>query len=172
MDVRAVKQTPVRTLINSAHSIDDPSATLSPSGNGAVAANVVNAVQPTPPANDHFINIVDSRPSIEVNPHLWAWQAEALDAWHQSRCRGVVEAVTGAGKTMIGITAAFEAFRQGIKVLVLVPTADLQTQWQRRLMETLLPRQMLGRLEMGGRIRSLLATFWWPSSIRLLVAIC
>ena len=162
MDVRAVKQTPVRTLINSAHSIDDPSATLSPSGNGAVAANVVNAVQPTPPANDHFINIVDSRPSIEVNPHLWAWQAEALDAWHQSRCRGVVEAVTGAGKTMIGITAAFEAFRQGIKVLVLVPTADLQTQWQRRLMETL-PQADVGTLG-NGRKDSL-------SSCDILVAI-
>lgn len=162
MDVRAVKQTPVRTLINSAHSIDDPSATLSPSGNGAVAANVVNAVQPTPPANDHFINIVVSRPSIEVNPHLWAWQAEALDAWHQSRCRGVVEAVTGAGKTMIGITAAFEAFRQGIKVLVLVPTADLQTQWQRRLMETL-PQADVGTLG-NGRKDSL-------SSCDILVAI-
>lgn len=162
MDVRSVKQTPVRTLINSVHRIDDPSATLSLSSNGAVAASAVKAVEPTPQPNDHFIKIVASRPSSEVNPHLWTWQAEALDAWHQSRCRGVVEAVTGAGKTMIGITAAFEAFRQGVKVLVLVPTAELQTQWQRRLMETL-PQADVGTLG-NGRKDSL-------SSCDILVAI-
>ncbi|WGP04841.1 sigma-70 family RNA polymerase sigma factor [Bacillus subtilis] len=162
MDVRSVKQTPVRTLINSVHRIDDPSATLSLSSNGAVAASAVKAVESTPQPNDHFIKIVASRPSSEVNPHLWTWQAEALDAWHQSRCRGVVEAVTGAGKTMIGITAAFEAFRQGVKVLVLVPTAELQTQWQRRLMETL-PQADVGTLG-NGRKDSL-------SSCDILVAI-
>ncbi|MBX4378409.1 hypothetical protein K4H02_25450, partial [Mycobacterium tuberculosis] len=50
--------------------------------------------------------------------------------------------------TMIGITAAFEAFRQGIKVLVLVPTAELQAQWQRRLLETL-PQATVGTLGNG-----------------------
>lgn len=97
---------------------------------------------------DPFVATVSSCSSSEVNPYLWEWQAESLDAWHQADCRGVIEAVTGSGKTMIGITAAFEAFRQGIKVLVLVPTAELQAQWQRRLLETL-PQAAVGTLGNG-----------------------
>ena len=150
MNVRSIKPTPVRTLISPARNIDDPSASL-PSelpGTGTEAADIV--IEEPSASPDHFINIVSSRPSSEVNPYLWAWQAEALDAWHQAGCRGVVEAVTGAGKTMIGITAAFEAFRQGIKVLVLVPTAELQTQWQQRLMDTL-PQADVGTLGNGRR---------------------
>jgi len=60
---------------------------------------------------------------------LYPWQQEALKAWHSNARRGVVEAVTGSGKTRVGIAAAFEAVRQGIKVLILVPTAELQGQW-------------------------------------------
>lgn len=60
---------------------------------------------------------------------LYPWQQEALKAWHSNARRGVVEAVTGSGKTHVGIAAAFEAARQGIKVLILVPTAELQRQW-------------------------------------------
>lgn len=60
---------------------------------------------------------------------LYPWQQEALKAWHSNARRGVVEAVTGSGKTRVGIAAAFEAARQGIKVLILVPTAELQRQW-------------------------------------------
>ncbi|MDK8435097.1 MULTISPECIES: sigma-70 family RNA polymerase sigma factor [unclassified Brevibacterium] len=162
MNVRSVTQPPVRTLISQAHIIDDPSSALATAADLGSAAEPVYSSDRSPEKFDHFVNIVASRPSIEVNPHLWSWQAEALDAWHQSRCRGVVEAVTGAGKTMIGITAAFEAFRQGIKVLVLVPTAELQTQWQQRLMETL-PQADVGTLG-NGRKDSL-------SSCDILVAI-
>ncbi|MDQ0665409.1 RNA polymerase primary sigma factor [Arthrobacter ulcerisalmonis] len=60
---------------------------------------------------------------------LYPWQQEALKAWHSNARRGVVEAVTGSGKTRVGIAAALEAVRQGIKVLILVPTAELQRQW-------------------------------------------
>lgn len=60
---------------------------------------------------------------------LYPWQHEALDAWHAHGRRGVVEAVTGSGKTRLGVAAAHEAIRQGIKVLILVPTGELQRQW-------------------------------------------
>lgn len=162
MDVRSVNPTLVRTLISPACNIDDPSAPPSSVLTGTGTTVLADVINETPRKTDHFINIVASRAASEVNPHLWEWQAEALDAWHQAGCRGVVEAVTGAGKTMIGITAAFEAFRQGIKVLVLVPTAELQTQWQQRLMETL-PQADVGTLG-NGRNDSL-------SSCDILVAI-
>ena len=67
----------------------------------------IPAVPPPPPMEDPFLAVVKRRPAKDVNPHLWQWQAEAIDAWHQNDCRGVIEAVTGAGKTMLGLTALF-----------------------------------------------------------------
>ncbi|GAA4282751.1 hypothetical protein GCM10022261_02820 [Brevibacterium daeguense] len=114
-------------------------------------STVNEIVLAAPEANsgkDEFLRILKSRPVSEVNPHLWQWQREALDTWHQSDARGVIEAVTGAGKTMLGVTAAFEAFKNGIKTLVLVPTTELQAQWQRRLSETI-PQADIGTLGNG-----------------------
>lgn len=79
---------------------------------------------------------------------LYTWQQEALKAWHSNARRGVIEAVTGAGKTRVGIAAAFEAVRQGIKVLILVPTAELQIQWLSSLQRDL-PKARRGALGNG-----------------------
>lgn len=79
---------------------------------------------------------------------LYSWQQEALKAWHSNARRGVVEAVTGSGKTRVGIAAAFEAVRQGIKVLILVPTAELQRQWLSSIQRDL-PRVRRGALGDG-----------------------
>ncbi|MFF2031109.1 sigma-70 family RNA polymerase sigma factor [Arthrobacter sp. NPDC058192] len=79
---------------------------------------------------------------------LYTWQQEALKAWHSNARRGVIEAVTGAGKTRVGIAAAFEAVRQGIKVLILVPTAELQSQWLSSLQRDL-PKARRGALGNG-----------------------
>lgn len=64
---------------------------------------------------------------------LYPWQVEALDAWRSQAGRGVVEAVTGTGKTMVGIAAAAEELARGGQVLVLVPTRELLDQWVRLL---------------------------------------
>ncbi|MGV9710022.1 DEAD/DEAH box helicase [Gordonia sp. NPDC003424] len=64
---------------------------------------------------------------------LRAWQREALDEWHRTGRRAVVEAVTGSGKTEVGIAAAKEAVREGRQVLVVVPSRDLLRQWFDRL---------------------------------------
>ena len=66
-------------------------------------------------------------------PPLYAWQVEALDAWRRLRRRGVVEAVTGTGKTMVGIAAATQELARGGQVCVLVPTTELLHQWQAAL---------------------------------------
>ena len=60
---------------------------------------------------------------------LYAWQAEALDAWRRVWRRGVIEAVTGAGKTMVGVAAVSEALSKGGQALVVVPTVELLHQW-------------------------------------------
>ena len=60
---------------------------------------------------------------------LRAWQSEALDAWAAHGRHGVVEAVTGTGKSRVGIEAIREAIRDGYATLLCVPTVDLVDQW-------------------------------------------
>jgi superfamily II DNA or RNA helicase len=89
----------------------------------------------------------------ETRAHLDAldlrpWQAEALAAWSATG-RGVVEAVTGTGKTRLAVAAARIVLDRGGRVLVLVPTLELQDQWARALREVL-PGVSIGRLGGGG----------------------
>jgi superfamily II DNA or RNA helicase len=80
---------------------------------------------------------------------LYAWQAEALDAWFRRGRRGVLEAVTGTGKTMVGVAAALEELAQRGQVLVLVPTVELQQQWVAELVLRLPAGALVGRLGAG-----------------------
>ena len=82
---------------------------------------------------------------------LFAWQAEALDAWRRARWTGIVEAVTGTGKTRVGLSAISEALEQGDRSVVLVPTKELQGQWHRGLRRGLPGRVRIGLLGDGHR---------------------
>ena len=79
---------------------------------------------------------------------LYTWQQEALSAWRANGQRGIVDAVTGAGKTRVGIVAISEALERGMKTLVLVPTITLLHQWCDDILE-LLPNVALGRVGDG-----------------------
>jgi superfamily II DNA or RNA helicase len=76
------------------------------------------------------------------------WQVEALTAWSET-CRGVVEAVTGTGKTRLALAAIATVLGRGGRALVLVPTLELQAQWVREL-RALVPEARIGRLGGGG----------------------
>ncbi|MEP6561910.1 MAG: DEAD/DEAH box helicase [Nakamurella sp.] len=82
---------------------------------------------------------------------LYPWQVEALDAWRSRAGRGVVEAVTGTGKTMVGIAAATQELARGGQVLVLVPTRELLDQWAALLARHGPPHARTGRLGGGHR---------------------
>lgn len=64
---------------------------------------------------------------------LMPWQKEALTAWYAAGGRGVVEAVTGTGKTHVGLELIAQMPAQGGRSTVLVPTVVLQDQWARRV---------------------------------------
>lgn len=64
---------------------------------------------------------------------LWAWQREALSSWNEAGRRGIVEAVTGTGKTRVGLAAILQGLAREERTVVLVPTAELQDQWYREL---------------------------------------
>jgi len=76
---------------------------------------------------------------------LYRWQFEALISWLRCGRRGIVEAVTGAGKTNVALAAAADANRRGLFVLVVVPSRVLMNQWALRL-DQALPGCRIGRL--------------------------
>jgi superfamily II DNA or RNA helicase len=83
------------------------------------------------------------------------WQRTALTAWRAAGSRGIVEAVTGTGKTRVGIEALRDALSAGRGCLVLVPTTALLQQWARILTRDL-PEVRIGLLG-DGRVASLAA---------------
>jgi superfamily II DNA or RNA helicase len=80
---------------------------------------------------------------------LYQWQVEALHAWRHHNKQGVIEAVTGTGKTRVGLIAASEELATGGQVLVLVPTRELQTQWQQTITTTAPSGTLVGLLGDG-----------------------
>lgn len=78
---------------------------------------------------------------------LRKWQIEALDAWAGHGRHGVVEAVTGTGKSRVGIEAIREALADDYSAVVVVPTVDLIEQWVRSLQLHGVPR--VGRFGNG-----------------------
>ncbi len=95
----------------------------------------------------------DHRPSEPGNrgkvPPLYRWQADALSAWEMAGRKGVVEAVTGTGKTMVGLVATLDELARGGQVCILVPTRELLQQWCRLLHEVVPPGFEIGRLGDG-----------------------
>src|SRR4051812_33499025 len=92
---------------------------------------------------------------------LYRWQLDALISWLRCGRRGVIEAVTGSGKTDVAIAAAADALRRGRFVLVVVPSRVLMEQWLGPL-EGAPPQARGGRL--GGKAQDL------PNSCDVLVA--
>ncbi len=83
---------------------------------------------------------------------LYRWQLDALVSWLRCGRRGVIEAVTGSGKTDVAIAATADALRRGRFVLVVVPSRVLMEQWCGRLAAAL-PNARIGRLGDSGTDR-------------------
>lgn len=75
------------------------------------------------------VSSADILTSVYIGPELRPWQRDALTSWQSASEQGIVEAVTGTGKTAVGIAAIAEAAAVGRRAVVLVPTIGLQRQW-------------------------------------------
>ena len=71
---------------------------------------------------------------------LYQWQKVCLERWKAGGGRGIVQAVTGSGKTRL----ALEAIRQlqmevtgNLQIKIVVPSGELMRQWNKRLREYL-----------------------------------
>lgn len=84
----------------------------------------------------------------------YRWQAEALMAWEQAGRIGIIEAVTGSGKTHVAIDALARLYGQDrwLSTVVLVPTLPLMDQWYEKLTKRL-PDERVGRI--GGKYREI-----------------
>ena len=99
-----------------------------------------------PAAGPAAVDATASRAGLDALA-LRDWQAQALAAW-SGPGRGVVEAVTGSGKTRLALAAARLVVERGGVVLVLVPGLGLLDQWVREL-RPIVPGGRVGRLGGG-----------------------
>ena len=90
--------------------------------------------------------MVTSDPNIygSLRKDLFPWQVECLNIWFQNQGRGIVNVVTGAGKTVLalGAIARLEHTLSSkpttdLKIKIVVPKVFLATQWAQILQEDL-----------------------------------
>jgi RNA polymerase primary sigma factor len=105
--------------------------------------------------NKTEINYEKRRPSVEIKKSkenlveenegfawsvkmdLYPWQKRALNSWQENSYRGIVQAVTGSGKTRMALAAMEEHLKRGWKVAVIVPVIELMHQWDKSIREML-----------------------------------
>lgn len=71
-----------------------------------------------------------------MKTELYQWQEACLKRWFANHCRGMVQAVTGSGKTLLALTGAkrLEQMQsQPLLVKIVVPTGALMHQWEQAL---------------------------------------
>ncbi|MDN6440927.1 sigma-70 family RNA polymerase sigma factor [Acidipropionibacterium jensenii] len=78
-------------------------------------------------------DVTDDSWTLRSGTTLRRWQRDALEAWRNAQHIGIVQAVTGTGKTLVGVVAIAAALKAGMRCVVLVPTDQLVKQWTRVL---------------------------------------
>lgn len=127
-----------------------PSCKLRQEGRGQVNAVQVRALSHAAASrkfsvrNDERYEPLATDGSYSGHP-LREWQKQALGAWEDNGSIGVIEAITGTGKSLVGIAAIRQVIAEGGVAMVVVPTKALVEQWHRELRNAL-PLARLGRL--------------------------
>ena len=67
---------------------------------------------------------------------LYTWQQECLKAWKANQYRGIAHVVTGAGKTVLAMSAIdlYRTYYPDARVKIIVPSIPLAQQWQTALL--------------------------------------
>ncbi len=71
---------------------------------------------------------------------LYEWQEECIDRWFANDGRGIVQAVTGSGKTLLALTAMDcmdRKLNRSLHIKIVVPTSALMRQWKQSLLDYL-----------------------------------
>jgi RNA polymerase primary sigma factor len=98
---------------------------------------------------------------------LYNWQKEAIEAWSDNGYIGIVEAVTGAGKTHIAMQAVIDHLYNEYKVVIIVPTITLMNQWFEKI-ESVLYEHGYGYC----KIERMGDGHGWTDDCDVLIAVC
>ncbi|HIC44075.1 MAG TPA: DEAD/DEAH box helicase, partial [Sulfurimonas sp.] len=84
------------------------------------------------------INIVYPELKKKID-ELYTWQYDALKKWQEDNYCGVIQAVTGTGKTKVALNAvrAFIKVKRDLRILILVPSVVLLEQWKEAIWKDL-----------------------------------
>ena len=68
---------------------------------------------------------------------LYQWQKDCLENWKSNHYRGIVNVITGAGKTVVALAAIDLLLHQfpNLRIKVVVPTIPLANQWNQMLLK-------------------------------------
>jgi len=88
---------------------------------------------------------------------MYKWQMRAYGSWAKNEFVGVIEAVTGAGKTLIAKFAIDLHLRDGYNILIIVPSVALQEQWY-KILKTF--EQKYKIVKIGGKNRNIYLSNW------------
>ena len=69
---------------------------------------------------------------------LYRWQKECLEAWELNQYRGIVNVITGGGKTVLALAAAQKLLEKypDLYIRIVVPTIPLAEQWKQALIRS------------------------------------
>jgi superfamily II DNA or RNA helicase len=114
------------------HELDELFAALEEEEEGLFDATIEEEVSSFPftLADSELAGGYRTRLAVEPRPY----QQEALDAWLGAGAQGVVVLPTGAGKTVLALTAVD---RLRLRTLIVVPTIELLHQWRSAVIERL-----------------------------------
>lgn len=96
--------------------------------------------------NENFVGLMTSSSNIygSLRKDLFPWQMECLNIWFQNQGRGIVNVVTGAGKTVLALgaiarleSALSAAPGLSLKIKIVVPKIFLAHQWAQTLQDDL-----------------------------------
>ena len=67
---------------------------------------------------------------------LYTWQEKCISEWQNNQTRGIVNVITGAGKTVLALAAMAklrEQYQDQLRIRIVVPTITLARQWLKEL---------------------------------------
>lgn len=101
----------------------------------------INKIAPT----QTHLPLINNQFNWEERFGLYDWQVRALNAWQAQYYRGIIQAVTGSGKTRLALAAISRHLQSGWKILIIVHTLDIRDQWSTNI-QKYFPNSKLGFL--------------------------
>ena len=92
--------------------------------------SVSTSVSVSPPLRRHRRIPLPKIPEPIIRKKLYKWQKKAVTKWKDAEGQGIIEAVTGTGKTLYALHIVSKYVAAGKRTLIIVPSIVLLEQWK------------------------------------------